>query len=588
MGEIDLLISFNKYERDHYVKRILRSAPELRKIHPEIEMTAIGCSGGDGRHLPRFKVMRSLWKDLKTVLDGVSPDQYTMPSTYGPGNQPVDSESGLLREIMLEAYKIIRRDNKSVLSIDEKGPHIVYDLPMNNPYARNMANVVVRDYVIVKSLPVKHWLYYGWNRWRDGGTLDYGMWKGPSPRHTVAAYAAAARLLANVKFVKKADLHKSVPFFLFTGKQGTVGVIWRSGNGKNISMMTRFPDDAKLFDVQGNEVKISSGGNTIELSDAPLYIFTKETPDQLASLLQKAKMSLPELGTTIVMQSRDKVLVYLNNLTNKKLIVDCSFAGVKRKLTLPASGAVQAEFPAGKSFLSGEELQVKTAQGFVYRNLFKIDPVPVGRVASFEALKKAAPTFKLDSAELHLNNIDYAANGLYSGPADCSVEVRMGYDDRNLYLNAVVTDDIHINESEQRVMAWSGDCIQFGFDPLSDAKIKALQGKNIFCDDDLLFTVAKMKRMDLFDTNFKPEGADLSKVRYSIKRDEKKKTTTYDAVIPLSSLTSLKVVPGTVFGFNFIAMDSDEAREIPKYWMQYSPGIAGGLNPALFKSFMFK
>ena len=155
-------------------------------------------------------------------------------------------------------------------------------------------------------------------------------------------------------------------------------------------------------------------------------------------------------------------------------------------------------------------------------------------------------------------------------------------------MNAIVTDDIHTNESVQRVMAWSGDCIQFGFDPLSDAKIKAQQGKNIFCDDDLLFTVAKMKTMDLFDPNFKPENTDMSKVRYSIKRDEKTKTTTYDVEIPLTALTSLKVVPGTVFGFNFIAMDSDDARELPKYWMQYSPGIAGGLNPALFKSFIFK
>lgn len=587
MSEIDLLKGVYPYEADHYVKRIRNAAPHLRKQQPEMILTAIGCSGVDGRNLPRFKTMRMLWAQLHDVLDGVAPDQYTMPSTFGPGNQPVDSESGLLREIMLEAHKIITADGKNVLAIDEKGPHIVYNLPMNNEYARNMANIVVRDYIIVKSLPVKYWLYYGWNRWRDGSELDYGLWKKASPRHTVSAIAATARTLNNAVFVKKADLHKSVPVYIFKKGSKTIAVLWRSGNGKDISILTELPKDTVLVNVEGRETAITGKKNTLTLTDAPIYIVSDSAPEVVEKCLKNASMSLPELQAAMSMISRNKVAVYINNLTSSVLTASCTVNGKnEKKITLQAQSVKDIVIPFEPSDKEAV-LEIKTAKGFTYTIKEKFENIPVKRTKSMADLKKSAPTFILDKTELHLNNVDFAANKHYTGADDCSVIVRMGYDKSNLYMNVKVKDDIHVNEQTRDFMTWAGDCIQFGFDPNRDAKLKNMQGKSAFCDDDLLFTAALVGEEQRFLCHNAP---DIKKIKpdYTVKRDENNKTTEFDITIPLNQIPSLKTVPGTVFGFNLIALDCDVKGGTSQYWMQLSPGIAAGQNTTLFKGFIFE
>lgn len=86
-------------------------------------LSGIGCSGTDGNQLPRYPVLRDLWFrcGLSESLDGLGIDQYTNPHTYGPGYQPVNSETGKIREIMLEALQIARKAGKDkYISIDEK------------------------------------------------------------------------------------------------------------------------------------------------------------------------------------------------------------------------------------------------------------------------------------------------------------------------------------------------------------------------------------------------------------------------------------------------------------------------------------
>lgn len=587
MAEIDLLKGIHPYEADHYVKRIRTAAPELRKQQKEMILTAIGCSGGDGRNLPRYKTLRMLWARLHDVLDGVSIDQYTMPSNYGPGDQPVDSESGMLREIMTEAYRIISADKKYALSIDEKGPHIAYDLPMNNEYARNMANVVARDYVIVKSLPVKHWLYYGWNRWRDGGALDYGLWKKSSPRHTVSAYAAASRILNGATFVKKADLHKNVPVYIFKKDGKTLCTLWRSGNGKDISMLIELIPGTRLLNVEGRETIIKNRKNTLTLTDAPLYILSSCTPSEMEKALKNATMTLPELQLDMSMTNKNTLVVYINNLTTEKLQVNCTLNGkLKKQAVLKANAPSSVVFNLPPN-TEKANLEVVTAKKFTYKANAEFKNIPVKAAKSLADLKKSAPTFVLDKAELHLNNIDFAANKHYTGKEDCSAEVRMGYDKNNLYMNVRVTDDIHVNEQSRPFMTWAGDCIQFAFDAKHDAKLKKMQGNSGICDDDILFTAALVGTEQRIICETAPDSKKV-KPLYKVNRNEKTKVTEFDITIPLNQIPSLKVVPGTVFGFNLIALDCDTKGGTSQYWIQLTPGIAAGQKPYLFKGFIFE
>ena len=584
-AEINLLIHNNSYEEEHYVKRIRTSAPELRKMLPGVVITGIGVSGGDGRAIPRFKVTRRLWDRLYDVLDGVSPDQYTVPNNFGPGDRFSDTESETFRDIMGEAWKIIQSRQRSSLAVGEKGFHVLYKLPMNNPHSRELANTVAREYVITKSLPITHWLYYGWRQWRDGGEYDYGMFKGPSPRHVVSAYAAIARMLCNAKFVKKADLHKNVPLYIFTRGEESIAVLWKSEQNKDISMLLDIPADARLYDVQGNPIPY--GKQPLLLTRAPIYICSSAKPEQLEASLKKTKLSLPELELCAWQDRLDAVNVACLNLLNEKLHVKCTVAGKEYGLDLPASEMGTLEVPLSNKPSGRQSIEVRTPKGFVYSTEFVPEYITVPKVSSLNELKKRPALFTLNSVERHLSNVDYAANKLWTGPNDCSAVVRMGYGEKSLFLHVLVKDDIHQHDFPEPVMTWAGDCVQFAFDSRHDAAMKYIKGQRILFDDDYIFTAALVqgKTMRLLNElepkwNAKPECV--------VTRDEGKKTTEYSIVLPLDAMDKLSAKSGNVFGFNLIVMDSDKPKESAKYWMQLTPGIAAGQNPSLFKAFVFE
>lgn len=78
---------------------------------------------------------------------------------------------------------------------------------------------------------------------------------------------------------------------------------------------------------------------------------------------------------------------------------------------------------------------------------------------------------------------------------------------------------------------------------------------------------------------------DWSKLKPVITRDESAKTTTYKLVYPWSLMTPITPEKGRMFGFNFLTMDSDNPTTQPAYWMQLTPGIAGGRAPEVFHVF---
>ena len=80
-------------------------------------------------------------------------------------------------------------------------------------------------------------------------------------------------------------------------------------------------------------------------------------------------------------------------------------------------------------------------------------------------------------------------------------------------------------------------------------------------------------------------NADWSGIKPVITRDEAQKTTTYAIVLPWKKLAPLKPEKGAMFGFNFLIMDSDNPAKSPAYWMQLTPGIAGGQTPEKYHIF---
>ena len=605
IAEIDLLKQRNWFEYEYYIRRVKNCSRVMRETAPENTLAGIGCSGGDGRALPRYPVLRDLWykQGLSEVLDGLGIDQYTNPHTYGPGYTPINSETGKIREIMLEALKIAKSKGKNkTVSIDEKGFKIVQSLPVDSPYAVDMAENIARYYITVKSIPeVEHFFYFLWKRWRLGEEFDYGMWLDRFPRPKAAVYAATARILANAKCVKTTALHSNIPCYIFDNGKVRIIPLWHGGVGvgkAGVSMKT--PRNLKLLDMEGNTVSpvIADSMLKLQLDSAPVYLLTTEKLPELEKILREAVVELPAVRVEMALKRADLMEVLVKNLfsvpVKGTLSMKNRFADFRKNYTVKGNEVLKLQIPLKNNdaeTLSGMEFTIEniSAQKQVYKktDAFHIHGIP--RIKSKAELLSGTPVVDLSNGDLYLNIPDMAGRGVWSGPEDCSAKLYMGYDDENLYMTVVVRDEIHTNRHFSEDALWAGDSLQFAFDPQLDAREKLLNGRSGLFDDDFFFTAGLAGGKPRMFCHIKGiANADFSTLKPIITRDETQKKTTYEIVLPWSKMTPLKPQKGLMFGFNFLVMDTDNPQKLPTYWMQLTPGIAGGKTPEKYHIFTLK
>lgn len=604
IGEIDLLKNRNPYEYEHYIKRVKNCYQTMKRIAPENTLSGIGCSGSDGGKQPRFPVLRDLWfqQKLSDSLDGLGIDQYTNPHAYGPGYTPVNSETGKIREIMQEAIQIAHaKDLKKSVSIDEKGFKIVQPLPVDSPYAVRMAENLSRYYVTLKSLPeVEHFLYFLWRRWRAGEEFDYGLWLDRFPRPTVAAYAAAARIIGNADFLQRFKLHSNIPCYLFEKQGKRIAALWLGGTAEGkAGVAMKAPAGLKILDMEGNPVsaRIRNGKLLLSLSSAPVFLVSDDSSEEWAKMIREADTELPAISMSMIPKDAGRIEVILKNHSQKtvsgELHMKNSLTQWRENYTIAPLGYSKLTIPLKNSSaekISGLPFQLfnmnRNGQIFEQTESFKVYRVPLvkkqSEVAELPALEK------LDNGELYLNIPDYISKGVWKGPADCSAELRMGYDRENLYLHIRVRDDIHVNDKYTADSLWAGDSIQFALDPLLDAKEKAMHGKNGLFGDDYFFTAALSQGKPRMFCHLSGSRTDWSGITPVIRRSEADRTTIYEIALPWTKLPPLHFGQKTFFGFNFLVMDSDNPAKAPVYWMQLTPGIAGGQKPEMYHLFVLE
>lgn len=604
IGEIDLLKHRNSYEYEHYIQRIKNCYQTMKQVAPKNTLSGIGCSGTDGNQLPRYPVLRDLWFrcGLSESLDGLGIDQYTNPHTYGPGYQPVNSETGKIREIMLEALQIARKAGKDkYISIDEKGFKIVQSLPLDSPYAVSMAENIARYYITVKGIPeIRHFLYFLWKRWRNGEEFDYGLWFDHFPRPGAAVYAITARLMANAKFLNRIDLHANIPCHIFEKDGKRLITLWHGGTGQGkAGVSMNLPQSLSLKDMEGNEIKpvIINGKLKLQLDSAPIYLITTSTSKEIEKIFRSAMIELPSVSMEMNLKRLNQLEILIKNLSpvpvSGTLSLNNSFVSWKKEYTLTGNEVRKIAVSLVKGSpvtLSREKFILKNItpqkQTFIKEEKFTVHTVP--KITGQEILEQRKPLINLSNGELYLNIPDFINKGVWKGPSDCSAQMWMGYDLENLYLNIRVQDDIHCNIRDSADALWAGDSIQFAFDSLLDAKEKLLHGKNGLFDDDHLFTAALAKGKQLMFCRKSGCSADWSSTHPDILRDDKNRITAYRIILPWNKLKPLKPVPGTMFGFNFIVFDSDNPTKQPDYWLQLTPGIAGGQAPQMYHIFLLE
>ena len=596
-GEINLMAYLSKTALPDYIEFVKFTYTAVKKANPEASFIALKCSGADGRNIPRFPFIRKVLPEIKDYIDGFGPDQYTAGQRYGKGCMNLNSEEAQLRPIMLEMVRIAHEAGKKIVTIDEKGPSIFRSTPLDSPLGRTMANMMAREYIILKTVPeVRYWLYFRPDNWSKTTKADYGMWEQGNPRQVVSAYAATARAMAFAEFLREIKVHNDIPCWLFRKDGKYLATAWYNGIGK-LKVTLPGSGAVQAADVQGNPVELDQ--NAFELGEAPVYL-TAEKAETLEKLLAEAASGIDELSLALDRRTAGKTLLIVRNVSGRKITLKVKNAVVtdpvrQESLTIPFTDRIQ--LVSGETKVLGKpistasvtfNLQVENGREYSVSSTF--DPVKVPRVNGFADLAKYPPCLLNDPQRQIPAIDDLKAHRIYTGPNDLSAEFRTGYNDRYFFLEVKVRDDVHVNPSPGKRI-FSGDCVQFGFDANRDALMKIMRGVRGFTDDDFNFisALAGGKRVTYcYAASQETRGRLLDKVygvQPEITRDDRNGMTVYRIRIPFADLAPLKPEKGRIFGFTVVVMDLDPQQ--PLYHIHYSTGLAGAQNPADFPAFIF-
>ncbi len=596
---------------DRYTGLIKAGYLAAKKADPDCIVGGVGVSGVDGQKQPRFPYAKKIWPLVYPYLDGMFFDPYVDPKTFGPGRKPIGPERGNLREILLEAKAIINQYGKNKLSIEEKGLNIITELPVDSPYAKEMAKHLSRNYIIAKSIPeVDRFLWHTSFTFPEGAH-DYGLWKIEddgtyNPRPLVAAYATTSRLLSQATDPEEINLLGDVYAYVFKKGEGCVTAIWTILKDP-VSVLVDLPGEAEVYNLMGNKEKtLLKGKQEIILTDAPLFLVSNQSSKTFAQAIKQASCSLPLIKAEARLASLNKLLLYLANQTAQDLKVNIAvdplkgttFTTPQKEVSLPAKKVVPVEFLLKNTdfgLMNKNEFSAKiTAEGRTSLVKRYLDLYPVTRakgkvvVDGNLAEYKDIPPIVLDGLS-NLFPVDAFPNRAWLSPEDLSTKVYLAYDDQYFYFAAVVTDDQFIAEVTGTNI-WANDSFQLAFDMMNDGISPEVSGVSGYDTNDYEFGIALTPEGPqtfcwiASETNKELQG-NLMDFPLAIKRVNET-TTNYELAIPWENLSPLKPEKGRAFGFNFINLDTDTSKSTAFYWMGLTEGIAEGKDPSYYKTFI--
>lgn len=584
--ELDCSVLRYPYAEEHFVKLSKVVCDAFHAVDPDVVVTGLTVTGHDNKAVPRYPLLRKVWPQLKNHFDGLSLDAYSSGNTFGPNWVAKDPVNGEFKAIVLDAYKIASADGKKRLSIQERGYARTAGEEIDNSYAINEAKALAADFVLAKSMPeLEFMLYFNFRSGNDGPARLFGIMDHENARPAAAVFAAAARRLAHVKFIKQLKLqYQALQCYVFKRGNTTVVPLWISSQPTDFNIKATFRCPAvsglKLFDMQGVAMPLKKeGGNMIlELTAAPLYLETSAPVEVVAKALQQGTCQLPELTMDAMLYRGDTVRSFVKNLTGSAL---------KTRLQLQAAGKTSAQevtllpevitpvdFKLKNLVVPGDTKYKLTAAtaGQNYDFNGSLPTLPLRKAPAINELEKLPVLVKMDG-RTYINDLDSVANKVWSDDADCSADVRIAYNNKHFLLSVTVYDEKHITPWSGKSI-WKGDSIQFAFETTRDAVKRKMLNQTGFIGTDRLYTAALV--------NGKPEvfvnpGGRKSRAEVQMMRDEKQGKTIYRFAIPWSELNT-SPRPGNVIGFALLIADSDWEKRQFQYRLELGRGIDGAFH----------
>jgi hypothetical protein len=333
-----------------------------------------------------------------------------------------------------------------------------------------------------------------------------------------------------------------------------------------------------------------------------MFLLSDQPMSLMADAFKKASVSLPVVKGDVRLGSLSSLAVDLVNQTNEELrgtveIIspeEINVADKKRDVVIPPLKHVGIEFKlkdanfallnkkgvAAKVIVNGNATTIKG-----HLDLFVV-PRAKTKINVDGDLSKYDHALSVPLNEANLFPVDAAPNKLWTGPEDLSCRAYCAYDNDNFYFGVSVKDDRFVQENTEGAI-WANDCIQFAFDPLNNALSGDLDGVGYDADDSELGMALTKRGPQCFcwvswNESLREKLTDFPLATRKLNKNE----IAYEIAIPWEKISERKPEPGGAFKFNFIVLDCDTVGITAPYWLGLSPGIAGGKDPSVFKTFI--
>lgn len=218
----------------------------------------------------------------------------------------------------------------------------------------------------------------------------------------------------------------------------------------------------------------------------------------------------------------------------------------------------------------GGEIIVKNAEKvFDFNRLHRIYKIDFSSKADGDFSKwSGVEAIRLNRRE---DIFPVGARDRWGGGFDLSGDIFLGWDESSIHIAALVLDDKHVNIRFGSDI-WDGDSLQYAL-VFREFEVAPLLLGLALTADGVEYYQWMGKDVGLFEAG-----------EFQVVRDKENKTTFYEIMIPWESF-GLIPKQGVIFDFNAVIFDDDDGSGYD-YWMQISPGIAGGWDPEKFKSFV--
>ncbi|NOY80602.1 MAG: hypothetical protein GXP31_06310 [Kiritimatiellaeota bacterium] len=159
----------------------------------------------------------------------------------------------------------------------------------------------------------------------------------------------------------------------------------------------------------------------------------------------------------------------------------------------------------------------------------------------------------------------------YGGDADCSAQIRAGWDDKAFYFAAVVRDNCFFQDQQGRSI-WQGDAIQLAFHRWPPNRKTGYDGSEIEIG---------LTRTESGPYVFRwgPDEGVVREARLAVRRTQDGRTV-YEAAIPWAAMNLPAPTPGARLAASFTVNDNDGKGF--RGWLEWTPGICGGKDSSSF------